>query len=45
MKVLITVAARSGIGRRSKPDAVNLCSMYKRLALTDIDRQLVAKVS
>ena len=45
VKVFITVAASSGMGRRSKTDAANLWTMYKRLAVTNFDRQLVEKVS
>ena len=38
------VAARSTIGRRSKSVIASLLSMHTKLAATDFDHRLVAKV-
>ena len=38
------VAARSAIGCRTKSVTASILSMHKRLAATDFNRQLVAKV-
>ena len=38
------VAARLAIGNGTKSDAAGLLNMHKRLAATDCDRRLVAKV-
>ena len=44
-RVVAAVAARLAIGRHSNSVTACLLSMHKRLAVTDLDRWLVAKVA